>query len=408
MKNFIEKFKYNRKGITLISLVVTIVVLLILAGITIGTLTGDNGIIKNAIDSKEQTQIANEKEIIDRATVQAMGNNTNGNIVEKELQDELDKITNVGITDVKIIRKKIIVEFTDSHRMYYVDNYGNVFEYLYTDLPIMEAGSDFNKRIADYKDNILSITVLDSIDIPENAYQVFGISKEQNETVKACLIPNEENTDMFDLYIMGTEGVETSNCKNMFSDFRNCLTIDLEYLYTDNVKDFGYMFQNCKSLISINLKNLNTSEATYMGSMFANLSNISELDISNFDTSKVTNMASMFSGMVKLETIDLSNFNTSKVTSMNQMFRNCYNLTKIDLSNFNTNSLTRTDYMFYYCYNLKTIYVSHKWINDKITLSDFMFKDCTSLSGAINYDSTKTDMTYANYEDGYFTFKSSE
>lgn len=85
MKNIIEKFKYNRKGITLISLVVTIVVLLILAGITIGTLAGDNGIIKNANDSKEQTQIANEKEIIDRATVQAMGNNPHGNIVEKEL-----------------------------------------------------------------------------------------------------------------------------------------------------------------------------------------------------------------------------------------------------------------------------------------------------------------------------------
>lgn len=47
--------KYNMKkkiekndAITLIALVITIVVLLILAGITIGTLTGDNGLIKNA------------------------------------------------------------------------------------------------------------------------------------------------------------------------------------------------------------------------------------------------------------------------------------------------------------------------------------------------------------------------
>lgn len=36
----------RNKGITLISLVVTIVVLLILAGITIGTVFDDNGIIK--------------------------------------------------------------------------------------------------------------------------------------------------------------------------------------------------------------------------------------------------------------------------------------------------------------------------------------------------------------------------
>ena len=38
----------NQKGITLIALVVTIVVLLILAGVSIGTLTGDNGIIGQA------------------------------------------------------------------------------------------------------------------------------------------------------------------------------------------------------------------------------------------------------------------------------------------------------------------------------------------------------------------------
>ena len=37
--------KSNSKGITLIALVITIIVLLILAGITIATLTGDNGII---------------------------------------------------------------------------------------------------------------------------------------------------------------------------------------------------------------------------------------------------------------------------------------------------------------------------------------------------------------------------
>ena len=40
----------KNKGVTLISLVVTIIVLLILAGITIGTIFNDNGIIKTAIN----------------------------------------------------------------------------------------------------------------------------------------------------------------------------------------------------------------------------------------------------------------------------------------------------------------------------------------------------------------------
>lgn len=48
----------NKKGITLIALVITIIVLLILAGITISTLTSDNGIIDNAYKAKNETRIA--------------------------------------------------------------------------------------------------------------------------------------------------------------------------------------------------------------------------------------------------------------------------------------------------------------------------------------------------------------
>ena len=52
----------NEKGITLIALVVTIVVLLILAGVSISMLTGENGIIKQAQDAKTRTEEAKENE----------------------------------------------------------------------------------------------------------------------------------------------------------------------------------------------------------------------------------------------------------------------------------------------------------------------------------------------------------
>ena len=45
----------GKKGITLIALVITIIVLLILAGVTIVTLTGDNGILQKAGDAKNNT-----------------------------------------------------------------------------------------------------------------------------------------------------------------------------------------------------------------------------------------------------------------------------------------------------------------------------------------------------------------
>ena len=49
------------KGITLIALVVTIVVLLILAGVSINLVIGDNGIITRAKEAASQTEVASAK-----------------------------------------------------------------------------------------------------------------------------------------------------------------------------------------------------------------------------------------------------------------------------------------------------------------------------------------------------------
>lgn len=52
----------NQKGITLIALVITIIVLLILAGITIAMLTGDNGLLTKASDASVQNSIGAAKD----------------------------------------------------------------------------------------------------------------------------------------------------------------------------------------------------------------------------------------------------------------------------------------------------------------------------------------------------------
>ena len=53
----------NKRGITLIALVITIVVLLILAGVSIATLTGENGILTRANEAKEATEQAKKDEL---------------------------------------------------------------------------------------------------------------------------------------------------------------------------------------------------------------------------------------------------------------------------------------------------------------------------------------------------------
>ncbi len=52
----------NQRGITLIALVITIIVLLILAGVSIAMLTGDNGILSNATRAVAENNIAEDKE----------------------------------------------------------------------------------------------------------------------------------------------------------------------------------------------------------------------------------------------------------------------------------------------------------------------------------------------------------
>ena len=56
------KFKESEKGITLIALVITIIVLLILAAVSIAMLTGENGILKKASTAKEKHLIAQYEE----------------------------------------------------------------------------------------------------------------------------------------------------------------------------------------------------------------------------------------------------------------------------------------------------------------------------------------------------------
>ena len=88
------------RGITLIALVVTIIILLILAGISISMLTGQNGILNRAQEAKEKTQVANEKEAIGLATMDAL---TEGNgTITKEILTKTMK-SYLGKNDIELI-----------------------------------------------------------------------------------------------------------------------------------------------------------------------------------------------------------------------------------------------------------------------------------------------------------------
>ena len=97
MKQNLKERVNGKNGITLIALVITIIVLLILAGVTIATLTGDNGILTKAQNSKEKNAQKTVEEQINLA-VQASRINE-GLVINKEILEQ--ELTNNGIEITK-------------------------------------------------------------------------------------------------------------------------------------------------------------------------------------------------------------------------------------------------------------------------------------------------------------------
>lgn len=78
------KRNVNNNGITLIALVVTIIVLLILAGVSISMLTGENGILNRAGEAKEKTTLSQKKETTDLANMEEIiSNGIEGKYLDK-------------------------------------------------------------------------------------------------------------------------------------------------------------------------------------------------------------------------------------------------------------------------------------------------------------------------------------
>ena len=106
MKSALKK---TEKGITLVSLVVTIVVLLILAGVSINTVVGDDGIIQKAKEKAEATKQASAEEEMNRLVLEyqlAKNDETLESFLkEKVTEGRIDGVTDNGDGTITITKK---------------------------------------------------------------------------------------------------------------------------------------------------------------------------------------------------------------------------------------------------------------------------------------------------------------
>lgn len=211
--------------------------------------------------------------------------------------------------------------------------------------------------------------------------------------------------------IEGIENLNTSNVtymNEMFDQCSNLETLDLSHFNTEKVENMSNMFNGCTKLHDLNISSFNTENVTNMYGMFYGCSSLETLDLSHFNTKNVlyTGLCYMFNGCSSLSSLDVSNFTTDKPRmQLDGLFQGCSSLQTLDLSSFSTGGANSVNDMFDGCSALRTIYVSKLFTFNRGVSSSNMFRDCHLLKGAISFERSKVDKTYANYKSGYLTKK---
>ena len=393
--------KSSNRGITLIALVVSIIVLLILAGISISMLTGNNGILQKTADAKERTDNAQITERIQLAYHSALAGGK-GSYTKESLEVELEK------------------EFGQNN--YNVNDDSDEEWILFAKVQGKEQSITIPAGEIDLS---VDTTWQQAFIFPTYGNYTRYTLDETNKTLTLKSGPplTTENVEIKKYAIINGIKYNTKfpdSCNALFVNSQmKTLTIDAT-IDTSNVIDMNRMFLSCDKLSSLKISGFNTCNVTNMEYMFYGCNSLREIDLSNWNTASVKNMGNMFQGCGALEHLNLSQFDTKIVEKMNAMFLGCNSLVSLDLSSFNTNNVTNMAYMFASQTSLeselieskiKTIYVSNNFVINSVEESEKMFKGCSKLEGGNGtiYDENKIDASMAHIDTGenpgYFTAK---
>ena len=424
MRNKSKIFKEGNKqsGITLVALAVTIVVLLILAGVSLSLVLNNNGIIQKSKDAKSETVIADEKSKVEMAYVSAAINKLGDEVTDTELQEELDKTAGQGKTLVTSNGDGTLnVLFNETKHNYDVD--GGVVEKVEIDntkMAIFDTGENTMAKIHSLakdgeietsgNDNVavnISIDGIKKSKVKPDISKMTGAnivswtdiysSYEQNPSAYKDVVP--EGTKLCPIYMWFEESGKEKT-RNGFGDSEEEAKTSTVfqskkvktgiiywwsesnnvYLNPDSSETFSYL----PYLTDITgLSGLKTDYVTNMQRMFMwstqNLTNVNALR--NWNTSNVKNMSNLFySWSGKLTNISgLENWNTSNVENMSSMFI-IHDLENIEpLRNWNTSKVTNMSYMFGDgddWSSVKKLDAISNWDVDNVTTMGGMFYNC--------------------------------
>lgn len=414
--------KENRRGITLIALIVTILVLLILSGISISVLTGENGIINNASSAKEKTEIAEEKEMVEISAVQAAEKDVYGIVKLTSLQTSLDGNTGKGTTRVTEDEEESLLyaQYVVSGRMYEVDTEGNV-EYIggeseLATKAIISANptNDLTPRLVQNVEVTVKtlINVEDEnirlkyawtkneTDVPTNytTATLIGTKKRRNTTISSVDTKAGEYYLQVKVEIGKKEIYETFG-PYAIKDHTTLVSCASERNSTSaflgNTSLLRNKIESVKLVTSLEGHTIGDSNNTWDVSQSKNgriLAWYGDEDSDGFYEVTIgqnggimanANSSYLFNYIGyngdNAEIYGIENLDTSLVTKMNNMFGYCRNITELDLSTFDTSNVTDMSSMFSQCQNLTNLEIQNFNTENVINMSS-MFYQCQKLT----------------------------
>ena len=183
--------------------------LLILAGVTIATLTGDNGILTKATEAKEQTELADEKEKVELSATGALTKANGGEISQENLEEELGKYFETGKYAVEAGTNEdgtegyivTITEKDPNGRKYFVDKNGNVEDYIVREPeePTEGTGTNFKMTYGVIEVEFLSGTSYNTTSTPNHPILKEGMTgiTYNEETGETTNVSNSNGTDWY-------------------------------------------------------------------------------------------------------------------------------------------------------------------------------------------------------------------
>ncbi len=239
------KFR-NKKGITLIALVITVIILLILAGISISMLTSENSIIKQAGKAKEETETSSFKENVDLILSQVQIENYVSN--NDDNTTNLENAFKIEDKNATVTKSNAVYEVTFNGEKFLISNdckYIEVVEpenagdWEYNSSGIITAylGNDTNITIPNYINGVrikkiqhgtFTNKIIESA-IISDGIEIIGANLFKESKIKEIIIPDS---------VIIIEGSAFNHCNN------------LEYVtFGNNIEEIGpYAFYICTNL----------------------------------------------------------------------------------------------------------------------------------------------------------------